>query len=193
MFYFNFYYTFLLTAQRVMLCHRKRYMLFYTIWVFFKTRDSFPAAKIRKEGSQKLLTVETKSRFSNFYVGWRRSPIHENICWWFLNRHKHLTGASKLRNCVFLGKCLKWNLSFQNWSKSLCLCVSGPTKRLTAQSTAAYALRNWQGKQEFVKENKKKRKKEKKICTFLEIYGWIFFPKWPFNNWKLPAVYNCKV
>ena len=109
-------------------------------------------------------------------MGWRRSPIHENICWWFLNRHKHLTGASKLRNCVFLGKCLKWNLSFQNWSKSLCLCVSGPTKRLTAQSTAAYALRNWQGKQEFVKENKKKRKKEKKYVHSLRYMDEFFFP-----------------
>ena len=44
-------------------------------------------------------------------------------------------GPSKLRNRVFLGKCSKWNLIFQNWSNALCLGVSKPTKRL-----AAYAL-----------------------------------------------------
>ena len=37
---------------------------------------------------------------------------------------------------MFLGKYSKWNLKFQNWSKSLCLGVSEPTKRLAAQSTA---------------------------------------------------------
>ena len=42
---------------------------------------------------------------------------------------------------MFLEKCLKWNLNSQKWSKSLCLGVSEPTKRLAAQSTA-YALRN---------------------------------------------------
>ena len=63
-----------------------------------------------------------------------RSLGHENVCRRFLN-------PSKLRNRVFLGKCSKWNLNFQNWSKPLCLGVSEPTKRLAAQSTA-YALRN---------------------------------------------------
>ena len=51
-------------------------------------------------------------------------------------------------------------IKFSNWSKALCLGVFKPTKRMTAQSTA-YALRNRQGKQAFVKENEKKRKKEK--------------------------------
>ena len=68
---------------------------------------------------------------------------------------------SKLRNCVFLGKFSKWDLNFQNCSKALCLGVSKPTKRLAAQSTA-YALRNRQGKQAFVKENEKKDENEKK-------------------------------
>ena len=58
---------------------------------------------------------------------------------------------------MFLGK---WNLDFQNWSKTLCLGVSGPTKWLAAQSTA-YASRNWQGKQVFVKENENNEKKSK--------------------------------
>ena len=49
-------------------------------------------------------------------------------------------GPSKLRNRVFFGKCCKWNLNFQNWSKTLCVGVSELTKRLSAQSTA-YALR----------------------------------------------------
>ena len=52
---------------------------------------------------------------------------------------------------MFLGKCLKWNLNFQIWSKVLCLGVSEPTKRLAAQS-AAYALLNRQGKHAFVNE-----------------------------------------
>ena len=56
---------------------------------------------------------------------------------------------------MFLGKCSKWDLNFQNWSKSLCLGVSEPTKRLAAQSKA-YTLCNWKGKQAFVKENDKK-------------------------------------
>ena len=58
---------------------------------------------------------------------------------------------------MFLGKCSKWNLNFQNWSKALCLGVSEPVL-LAAQSTA-YALRNRQGKQAFIKEN------EKYICV----------------------------
>ena len=59
---------------------------------------------------------------------------------------------------MFLGKCSKWNLNFQTLSKALCLGVSEPIKRITAQSTA-YHMRNRQGKQAFVKEN------EKKVCV----------------------------
>ena len=44
---------------------------------------------------------------------------------------------------------------FPKLSKSLCIGVSEPTKRLAAQSTA-YALRNQHSKQAFVKENVKK-------------------------------------
>ena len=51
-------------------------------------------------------------------------------------------------------------IKFSNWSKALCLGVFKPTKRMTAQSTA-YALRNRQGKQAFVKENEKKKEKRK--------------------------------
>ena len=58
---------------------------------------------------------------------------------------------------MFLEKCSEWNSNFQNWSKALGLGVSKPTNRLAAQSTA-YALRNRQGKQAFLK------KKKKKIC-----------------------------
>ena len=61
---------------------------------------------------------------------------------------------------MFLGKCSKWNSNFQNWSKSLCLGISEPPKRLPAQSTAN-SLRNWQGKQVFVKENERKKKEKK--------------------------------
>ena len=52
------------------------------------------------------------------------------------------------------GKCSNWNFNFQNSSKSLCLGVSKPTKRLAGQSTAD-DLRNWQGKQAFLKVNPK--------------------------------------
>ena len=74
---------------------------------------------------------------------------------------------SHLKNFVFRGKCLTLdldlnfeclNLDFQNWPKILCLGVSKPEKRLAAQSTAC-GLRNRQGKQAFVKENEKKKKK----------------------------------
>ena len=52
---------------------------------------------------------------------------------------------------MFLGKDSKWNLNFQNWSKALCLNVSEPKKRFTAQC-------NGQGKQAFVEENEKQKK-----------------------------------
>ena len=68
---------------------------------------------------------------------------------------------------MFRGKCLTLdldlnfeclNLDFQNWPKVLCLGVSKPEKRLAAQSTAC-GLRNRQGKQAFVKENEKKKRR----------------------------------
>ena len=75
-------------------------------------------------------------------------------------------------NCVFLGKCLKWNLNFQNWSKALCLGASEPAKRLAAQSTA-YILHNQQGKQAFVKENDKKNHTHvMKVGAHLRISFW---------------------
>ena len=74
---------------------------------------------------------------------------------------------------MFLGKSLKWNLNFQNWSKSLCLDVFQPTKRLTNKSTA-------QGKPAFVKENEKKkerkRKKKSKSVKSLRYMNEFFFP-----------------
>ena len=55
---------------------------------------------------------------------------------------------------MFLGKCSKWNLNFQVWLKSF-QTISEPTKRLACENLA-YALRNRQVKQGFVKENEKK-------------------------------------
>ena len=55
---------------------------------------------------------------------------------------------------MFLGKCSKWNLNFQDWLKSF-RTISEPTKRLVDENLA-YALRNRQVKQGFVKENEKK-------------------------------------
>ena len=79
-------------------------------------------------------------------------------------------GPSKLRNCVFLGKCSKWNLNFQNWSKSLCLGVSEPTKQFAAQSTT-YVMRNRQSKEPFAKKKKKRKEKknEKKKSKFAKL------------------------
>ena len=88
--------------------------------------------------------------------------VTKNVCRWYLNSYKELLGLSKLRNCVFLGKCSKWNLNFQNWLKALWLGVFEPTKRLATQS-AAYALRNRQGKYTL-----EKKKKEKNICFKIE-------------------------
>ena len=76
-------------------------------------------------------------------------------------------GPSKLRNCLFLGKCSKWNLNFQNWSKSLCLGVSEPTKQFAAQSTT-YVVRNRHSKEPFVKK-KKEKKNEKKKSKFAKL------------------------
>ena len=56
---------------------------------------------------------------------------------------------------MFLGKCLKWNLSFQNLSKALCLGVSEAMPQLAAQSTA-YPLRNRQGNKHLSEKMKKK-------------------------------------
>ena len=92
---------------------------------------------------------------------------------------------SKLRNRVFLGKCSKWNSKFQNWSKSLCLGISETTKRLPAQSTAN-SLRNWQGKQVFVKENeKKKRKKMKKKSKSVKSLSYMDESFFPTNDFSL--------
>ena len=60
---------------------------------------------------------------------------------------------------MFLGKCSKWNLNFQVWLKSF-RTISEPTKRLAGENLA-YALRNRQVKQGFVKENEKKMNKLK--------------------------------
>ena len=68
-------------------------------------------------------------------MGWGRSPGHENVYRWFLNRYKYLLGPLKPRNQI-TGKCTKWNLNFQNWLKTLYLEVSESTKRLTVQSKA---------------------------------------------------------
>ena len=53
----------------------------------------------------------------------------------------------------------------------MCLGVSKPTKRLTAQSTA-YVLRNQQGKQASVKENEKE-KKEKYLIFLLMTFHYL--------------------
>ena len=105
--------------------------------ILLKTRDTFPAVKIYKKWFWKVFNVSTKSHFSNFEAGWWTFP-------WSRKLSLGLLGPSKLRNRLFLEKCLKWNLNFQNWSNSLCLGVSELTKWLVAQSTA-YALCNCEG------------------------------------------------
>ena len=76
-----------------------------------------------------------------------RSPGHENVCQWFLNRYIQLLGQSKLKNSVFFRKCCEWNSNFQNWSKALCLGVSEPTKRLAGQSAAYTYLQHTHNRQ----------------------------------------------
>ena len=109
--------------------------------------------KSAKEGSERYFLFGPNHILVILMWDDGRSPGHENVRRWFLNRYKKLLRPSKLRNRVFLGKCTKWNLNFQNWSKALCLGVSEPTKRLAAQSTA-YALRNRQVQHKFVKKMK---------------------------------------
>ena len=111
--------------------------------------------KSAKEGSERYFLFGPNHILVILMWDDGRFPGHENVRRWFLNRYRKLLRPSKLRNRVFLGKCTKWNLNFQNWSKALCLGASVPTKRLAAQSTT-YTLRNRQGKQAIVKESKKK-------------------------------------
>ena len=139
-----------------------------------KQEMPFRLQKTARKGSERYLIFRTNHIVVTLSWDDGRSPGHEYVCRWFLNRYKQFLGPSKLRNRVFLGKCSTWNWNFQNWSKT-CLGASEPIKRLPAQSTT-YALRNRQGEQAFVNEN------EKKISV-----------KEIFTTWKLPAIYNCKV
>ena len=84
------------------------------LFISFETRDAFPTAKIRKEGFRKVLMFGPNHILVNLRWDDGLSAGHENVCWWFLSRYKQLVGPSKLRNGVFLGKCLKRNLNFQN-------------------------------------------------------------------------------
>ena len=115
--------------------------------------------KSSKNVSERYLMFGPNHIFVTLRWDDRRPPGHENVCRWFLSRYKKLLDSSKLANCVFLGKCSKCNLNFQNCSISFCLNVSKLTKWLASQSTA-YALRNWQGKETFVRKKWKKMKKQ---------------------------------
>ena len=50
------------------------------------TGDAFPAAKIRKEGIQRIFNVNHILVTLRWEEG--RSPSHKNVCRWFLKRHK---------------------------------------------------------------------------------------------------------
>ena len=78
----------------------------------------------------------------------------------------------------------------------MCSGVSEPIKQLVAQSTT-YPLRNRQGKQAFVKENKKKNEKEKKPKSVksMRYMNEFFFPTYDLlllESCQL-AKHNCKV
>ena len=72
-----------------------------------------------------------------------------------------ITGSLKTKKSCVSWKMFEMEFKFQNWSEALCLVVSEPTKRLAVQS-AAYAVRNRQGKQAFVKKHEKKKLKKLK-------------------------------
>ena len=67
---------------------------------------------------------------------------------------------------MFLEKCSKWNLNFQNWSKSLCLGVSEPTKRLALRVQQMPCVTD-EVKQAFDKENENNEKKKSKSVKSL--------------------------
>ena len=100
----------------------------------FKQEVSFWQQKSSRKGSKRYLTFGPHHILITLRCDDGRSSGHKNVCRCFLNRCKYFVGPSKLRNRVFLEKCSKWNLNFQNWSKALCLGVSEPTKRLAARS-----------------------------------------------------------
>ena len=138
--------------------------------------------KFAIKGSKKVLNVWTKSHFSNFEMGWRTFSCSRK-CLLVVLRYKLLLGPSKLRNRMFLGKCTKWNLIFQNWSKALCLGVSEPTKRTTKKTKWLLRVQHrlcktHKTKRHLSKKMKKiKRQNEKKkieICKILEIYDDFF-------------------
>ena len=68
--------------------------------------------KSARTGSERHLMLGPKHMLITLKWDRGRSPGHENICRWFLNRYKHLLGPSKQR-IVFLGKFTKWNLNFK--------------------------------------------------------------------------------
>ena len=80
--------------------------------------------KSAKKGSKRYLMYGPNYILLTLMWDDGRSPGHENVSRWFLNRSKQLLGLSKVINRVSLGNCSKWNSSFQNWSKALSLGVS---------------------------------------------------------------------
>ena len=103
-----------------------------------------------KKGSERYLMFTPNHKLITLRWGDGRSPGHENVCRWFLLKQiQIITGSVKTKKSCVSWKMFKMEFKFSELFK---IIVSEPTKRLAAQSTA-YALRKWQCKQTFVKEN----------------------------------------
>ena len=117
--------------------------------------------KSAKKGSERYLMFGPNHILVTLRWDDGRCPGQENICRWFLNGYKSLLGPSKLRNHVYLGKYSKWNLNFQNWSKSLCVGVSEPTRQLLLREQHTLCVTGKVNRHLSKKmKNKKKEKKE---------------------------------
>ena len=94
------------------------------------------------------------------------SFLKETYSSFFLRRYPKLLSPSK---------CWRRNFNFLLVRlKALCLSFSEPSKWVAGQ-IIAYALHHQQGKQAFVKENKKPNNCVKEICKILEINGSMLF------------------
>ena len=116
--------------------------------------------KSGKKGSERYFMFEPYYILATLSLDYGRSPGHENVCRWFLNKCKQLLGLTKLRNCVSW-KMFEMELRFSKLVKIIVFRCLQTTKRLAAQGTV-YALRNWQSKKVFVKQNEQKEKNGKK-------------------------------
>ena len=84
-----------------------------------KTRDAFPAAKIRKERFRKVLNIRTKSCFSNFEVGWRTFPWSRKCLSVVLKYMQVISGFVNTKKSCVSWKMFEMEFKFSKLVKSI--------------------------------------------------------------------------